>query len=441
MIVPLFVGREKSIRALEEVMKGDKPILLATQKNAADDDPAPDAIFETGTLARVLQLLKLPDGTVKVLVEGASRAKIRRYLPTEGYYAAEAEAIADDPIDEIEAEALSRSVLSEFENYVKLNKKISPEVVAAVTPDRRLRQARRHDRLASGGQARRQAGDPRDPFDRQALREVPRADGERDLGAAGREAHPHARQAADGEDAARILSQRADEGDPEGTRRRGRQGRDVRAGEPHQGDQAHQGSARQGARRAQEAQADVADVGRGDGGAQLSRLDAVDPVAEEVEDQEGPACRAGDPRQRPLRPREGQGAHRRVPGGAAARQQADRPDPVPRRPARRRQDLARQVDRQGDGPRVRAHVARRRARRGGDPRPPAHLHRLDAGQGDPVDAQGQDLQPALPARRDRQDGHGLPRRSVVGAARGARPRAELRRSTTITSRSTTTCRT
>jgi len=132
MIVPLFVGREKSIRALEEVMKGDKPILLATQKNAGDDDPAPEAIFQTGTLARVLQLLKLPDGTVKVLVEGASRARIVQYVPTEGYYAAEAEAIADDPIEKIEAEALARSVVGEFENYVKLNKKISPEVVAAV---------------------------------------------------------------------------------------------------------------------------------------------------------------------------------------------------------------------------------------------------------------------------------------------------------------------
>ncbi len=133
MIVPLFVGREKSIRALEEVMKADKPILLATQMNAADDDPATDAIFSTGTLAKVLQLLKLPDGTVKVLVEGNSRARIKAYLPTEGYYEAEAEAVADDPIDPIEAEALSRSVVSEFENYVKLNKKISPEVVSAVT--------------------------------------------------------------------------------------------------------------------------------------------------------------------------------------------------------------------------------------------------------------------------------------------------------------------
>src|SRR5277367_2230212 len=132
MIVPLFVGREKSIRALEEVMKSDKPILLATQKNAADDDPAPDAIFSAGTLASVLQLLKLPDGTVKVLVEGASRAQVREYLPTDGYFEARAEAIGDEALDKVEAEALSRSVVSEFESYVKLNKKISPEVVAAV---------------------------------------------------------------------------------------------------------------------------------------------------------------------------------------------------------------------------------------------------------------------------------------------------------------------
>jgi ATP-dependent Lon protease len=132
MIVPLFVGREKSIRALEEVMKADKPILLATQMNAADDDPATNAIFTTGTLATVLQLLKLPDGTVKVLVEGASRAKVHEYLPTDGYFQAKAEAIGDDALDKVEAEALSRSVVSEFESYVKLNKKISPEIVAAV---------------------------------------------------------------------------------------------------------------------------------------------------------------------------------------------------------------------------------------------------------------------------------------------------------------------
>src|SRR6516162_8047656 len=85
MIVPLFVGREKSIRALEEVMKADKFILLATQKNAAEDDPKPEAVYSAGVLASVLQLLKLPDGTVKVLVEGVARAKVARYVRTDEY--------------------------------------------------------------------------------------------------------------------------------------------------------------------------------------------------------------------------------------------------------------------------------------------------------------------------------------------------------------------
>src|SRR5438132_9085186 len=96
MIVPLFVGREKSIRALEEVMRSDTFILLATQKNASDDDPATDAIFAVGTLASVLQLLKLPDGTAKVLIEGAARAKILKYTDRTDYFEADASAIADD---------------------------------------------------------------------------------------------------------------------------------------------------------------------------------------------------------------------------------------------------------------------------------------------------------------------------------------------------------
>ena len=133
MIVPLFVGREKSIRALEEAVRTDRHILLATQINAGDDDPATDAIYTIGTLASVLQLLKLPDGTVKVLVEGGGRAKITGFTRSDEYYEAEAEALVDELGDKVEAEALARSVLSEFENYVKLNKKISPEVVSAVT--------------------------------------------------------------------------------------------------------------------------------------------------------------------------------------------------------------------------------------------------------------------------------------------------------------------
>jgi ATP-dependent Lon protease len=132
MIVPLFVGREKSIKALEEVMRSDTFILLATQKNASDDDPATGAIYEMGTLASVLQLLKLPDGTVKVLVEGAARAQVVRYTERTEYYEADAVVAIDTAGEQVEAEALARSVINEFENYVKLNKKVSPEVVGVV---------------------------------------------------------------------------------------------------------------------------------------------------------------------------------------------------------------------------------------------------------------------------------------------------------------------
>ena len=132
MIVPLFVGREKSVRALEEVMRADKQILLATQKSAADDDPATDAIYESGVVASVLQLLKLPDGTVKVLVEGGRRMTIKRFLDNEAYFEAEAELVEENIPDASEAEALMRTASEKFQDYVKLNKKVPPEALSAV---------------------------------------------------------------------------------------------------------------------------------------------------------------------------------------------------------------------------------------------------------------------------------------------------------------------
>ncbi|MGD9743880.1 MAG: LON peptidase substrate-binding domain-containing protein, partial [Dongiaceae bacterium] len=132
MIVPLFVGREKSVRALEDVMKDDKQILLVTQKNAAQDDPAPADIYTVGTLGTVLQLLKLPDGTVKVLVEGGKRARIQRYTENEVFFEAEAEALNEDGGDPKETEALARTVVTQFEQYIKLNKKVPPEVLVSV---------------------------------------------------------------------------------------------------------------------------------------------------------------------------------------------------------------------------------------------------------------------------------------------------------------------
>jgi ATP-dependent Lon protease len=132
MIVPLFVGREKSVRALEAVMKEDKQILLVAQKNAAQDDPSADDIYRVGTVSTILQLLKLPDGTVKVLVEGGKRARIGAFKETEHYFEAFVEAMPDREGEAKELDALGRTVVSQFEQYIKLNKKIAPEVLVSL---------------------------------------------------------------------------------------------------------------------------------------------------------------------------------------------------------------------------------------------------------------------------------------------------------------------
>jgi len=132
MIVPLFVGREKSVRALEDVMKEDKQILLVTQKNAAQDDPTTADIFMVGTVGTVLQLLKLPDGTVKVLVEGRHRAVIQRFADNDQFFQAFADPIGEKAGVQQETEALARTVVSQFEQYIKLNKKIPPEVLVSI---------------------------------------------------------------------------------------------------------------------------------------------------------------------------------------------------------------------------------------------------------------------------------------------------------------------
>jgi ATP-dependent Lon protease len=133
MIVPLFVGREKSVRALEEVTRDDKQILLVTQKDAAQDDPKSDEIYTVGTIGTVLQLLKLPDDTVKVLVEGSARARILNYTAnSEDFFEAEVEMFEDQVPDAKEVEALARTVVSQFEQYIKLNKKIPPEVLVSI---------------------------------------------------------------------------------------------------------------------------------------------------------------------------------------------------------------------------------------------------------------------------------------------------------------------
>jgi ATP-dependent Lon protease len=133
MIVPLFVGRDKSVVALEEVMAKDKQILLVAQKDAGEDDPVPEDVFEIGTVASVLQLLKLPDGTVKVLVEGVQRARIEEFTKSDEFFEAKIQVVDPEETDDQEVEALSRSVISQFEQYIKLNKKIPSEVLATAS--------------------------------------------------------------------------------------------------------------------------------------------------------------------------------------------------------------------------------------------------------------------------------------------------------------------
>nr|WP_245825234.1 endopeptidase La [Neoasaia chiangmaiensis] len=132
MIVPLFVGREKSVRALEAVTKEDKQILLVAQKNASQDDPSADDIYRYGTVSTILQLLKLPDGTVKVLVEGIRRARISEFHDIDGHFEAEIEEVQEENPANSETEALGRTAISQFEQYIKLNKKIAPEVMVSL---------------------------------------------------------------------------------------------------------------------------------------------------------------------------------------------------------------------------------------------------------------------------------------------------------------------
>jgi ATP-dependent Lon protease len=135
MVIPLFVGREKSIQALEQAMANDKKIFLVAQKDAGQDDPNPDDIYRIGTISTILQLLKLPDGTVKVLVEGGERARVEAFSDDEDYFGAELTVLdsADAEEDAREIEVLTRAVLAQFEQYVKLNKKVPPEILASLT--------------------------------------------------------------------------------------------------------------------------------------------------------------------------------------------------------------------------------------------------------------------------------------------------------------------
>ncbi|MGV3626534.1 MAG: LON peptidase substrate-binding domain-containing protein, partial [Betaproteobacteria bacterium] len=132
MVIPLFVGRPKSIKALETAMETGKSIVLVAQKSAAKDEPAPDDLYDVGSIANILQMLKLPDGTVKVLVEGSQRARIHGVEDVKTHFTVQVTPIASDPDLDSETEAMRRTMIQQFDQYVKLNKKIPPEILTSL---------------------------------------------------------------------------------------------------------------------------------------------------------------------------------------------------------------------------------------------------------------------------------------------------------------------
>ena len=416
MIVPLFVGREKSIRALEEVMKNDALIMLATQKNASDDDPTPDSIYETGTLASVLQLLKLPDGTVKVLVEGLERARVQKYSDRTEYYEATAVALADTDATSVEAEALARSVVSDFESYVKLNKKISAEVVGVVQAITDF--AKLGDNVA-GHLAVKIA-------DRQAILETLSVTARLEKVLGLMESEISVLQV-EKRIRSRVKRQM------EKTQREYYLNEQMKAIQKELGDD--EGRDELADLEEKIAKTKLSKEAREKAQHELKKLRQMSPMSAEAtvvrnyldwllsipwnkkskvkKDLVAAQAVLDDDHYGLEKVKD------RIVEYLAVQSRANKlTGPIlclvgP--PGVGKTSLGKSIAK-SDRPRIRARVARRRARRSRDPRSPPHLYRLDARQDHPVDAQGQDLESAVPAGRDRQDGRRFPRRSVVGAA-------------------------
>ena len=281
MIVPLFVGREKSVRALEDVMKDDKQILLVSQKNATQDEPSPADIYSVGTVGTVLQLLKLPDGTVKVLVEGGQRAKIVKYAENPSFFQAYAEVQEDSAGDTRELDALGRTVITQFEQYIKLNKKIPPEVLVSIN------QIDDPSKLADTVASHLSLKIP----EKQELLECETVEGrlekvyafmEAEIGVLQVEKRIRNRVKRQMEKTQREYYLNEQLKAIQKELGEGEDGRDELSEleENDQQDKIDQGGPRQGHGRAQEAPLHEPDVGRGHGGAQLPRLDALDPLEE-----------------------------------------------------------------------------------------------------------------------------------------------------------------
>ena len=364
MIVPLFVGREKSIRALEEVMRNDTYILLATQINASDDDPAADAIYKVGVLAQVLQLLKLPDGTVKVLVEGIERAQIKNYNDRPEFYEAEATVLPSEISSPIEVEALARSVVNEFESYVKLNKKVSPEVVGVIS------QVEDYSKLADTVASHLAVKIP----EKQAALEMTSVTSRLEKVLTLMESEISVLQV---EKRIRTRVKRQ----MEKTQREYYLNEQMKAIQKELGDE--DGKDELAELEDKIKRTKLSKEARDKASHELKKLRQMSPMSAEAtvirnyldwmlsipwnnksKVKKDLSYAEKILELRSLRPRQGQRAHRRVSRCSAAGEQAHGTDPVSRRRAGRRQNLTWEIDRESDRARIRARIARWRARRG-----------------------------------------------------------------------------
>ena len=362
MVIPLFVGRDKSILALDEAMRRDKQILLVAQKQADVDEPKGRDLYTVGTVATILQLLKLPDGTVKVLVEGVARAMVEN-IDVEGYFMADMTPLPDiEQYEEREIDVLTRSVVSHFEQYVKLNKKVPPEILTSLAgieqPGRLADTVAAHMALKlSEKQKVLESQDVRVRLE-QVMSLI---EGEMEVLQIEKKIR------------GRVKSQM------EKSQREYYLNEQMKAIQKELGD-LEDAPNELGDLEKRIAKAGMPKEAREKATAEINKLKLMSPMSAEAtvvrnyvdwlvkvpwkkrtNVQARHRRRPEGAGRGPLRPREGQGAHRRIPGRHAARQAAQGPDPLPRRPARCRQDLARPVDRARDEPQVRAHVARRGA--------------------------------------------------------------------------------
>ena len=427
-LTPLAIGQERSIQLVNDVLAGNRMLVMVASRQPELEEPGPEELYDVGVVGVIARMLKVPDGTLRVLVQGGQRVKIDRWRHEQAYLVAEITELPDIVEESPELTALMRNVQQTFSQIVEAVPYLPEELQIAVA---NVEEPGALSHIISGSLRL-----PTD--DKQALLEEPNV-----AKRLRRLTEALARELEVISIGSEIQNQV--QSDMDRTQREFILRQQLKAIQEELGE-FDESAAEANELREQLAAIDLPEDVRKQADRELGRLENLPPAAAEhgvirtylewiaslpwntsTEDNLDLAHARTDPRRGPLRPRAGQGPHPRVPRRAQARRRQGRlarHDPQLRRPARRRQDVAGQVDRARAGPRLRAHQRRRRARRGRDPRPPAHVHRRDARHDHPRAARRGLQQPAVHDRRDRQDGLGLPRRPGQRDARGARPRAE-----------------